>query len=118
MTFACLILSGEGLHLPIQLAFFFKTGTTGQVVAFYPSPAGATESLLSLEAWQELEAENPVLAELDHDVEALLANRVGPARDYYRVPIDECYKLVGLLREPLAGALRRNGSLARNPAVL
>ncbi len=93
----------ESLHLPIQLAFFYKSGTTGQVVALYPSPAGATESLLPLEAWQELEAENPVLVEMERDVEALLVNRVGPARDYYRVPIDECYKLVGLLRSQWRG---------------
>ena len=32
------------------------------------------------------------------DVEALLVNRVGSARDHYRAPIDVCYKLVGLLR--------------------
>jgi hypothetical protein len=32
------------------------------------------------------------------DVEALLVNRVGAARDYFIVPIDECYKLVGLIR--------------------
>jgi hypothetical protein len=37
------------------------------------------------------------------DVEALLVNRVGRARgfsndEYYIVPIDECYKLVGLIR--------------------
>jgi hypothetical protein len=39
---------------------------------------------------------------MEPDVEALLANRVGAARgvtaQYYVVPIDECYKLVGLIR--------------------
>jgi hypothetical protein len=93
----------ESLHLPIQLAFFYRSSATGQVVAMYPSPAGATESLLTLEAWRELESKNPVLLELQSDVEALLVNRVGPARDYYRVPIDECFKLVGLLRSQWKG---------------
>jgi hypothetical protein len=88
----------EGLHLPIGLAYFYRGTPAGRVLAFYPSPAGAMESLLPLEAWQVLEAENPWLLELEPDVEALLVNRVGPARDYFRVPIDECYKLVGLLR--------------------
>jgi hypothetical protein len=88
----------ESLHLPIQLAFFYKIRTSAQVLAFYPSPAGATESLLPLEAWQELEAQNPVLLELEHDVEALLVNRLGPSREHYRVPIDRCFALVGLLR--------------------
>ena len=88
----------EELHLPINLAFFFRSSPAGRVVAVYPSPAGATESLLPLEAWHALEEENPLLREFEADVEALLVNRVGPARDYYRVPIDECYKLVGLIR--------------------
>jgi hypothetical protein len=88
----------EALRIPISLAFFCHSSATGRVAAAYPSPAGPIESLLTLEAWQELEAGNPVLGELEPDVEALLVNRVGSARDYYRVGIDECYKLVGLIR--------------------
>jgi hypothetical protein len=92
----------DGLMVPIELAFFFKSGATGKVAAFYPGPAGATESLLSLEAWRDIERENPALLEVEPDIEALLANRVGAARgvvaQYYIVPIDECYKLVGLIR--------------------
>jgi hypothetical protein len=88
----------DGLLIPIGLAFFIRHSETGKVVAQYPSPAGATESQLPLEAWQELVADNPVLQELEPDVEALLVNRVGGAREYYRVPIDECYKLAGIIR--------------------
>jgi hypothetical protein len=88
----------EALHLPISLAFFYPSSPAGRVVALYPSPAGATESLLTLEAWQDLAEDNPILRELAADVEALLVNRVGQARDYYRLPIDECYKLVGVIR--------------------
>ena len=68
------------------------------MLALYPSPAGAVESLLTLEAWQALVDENPVLSELEPDVEALLVNRMKGERAYYRVPIDECFKLVGLIR--------------------
>lgn len=93
----------EGLHLPINLAFFVSSTPAGRVLALYPSPAGATESLLTLEAWQALVAEHPVLRELEPDVEALLVNRVGEAREYYRVPIDECFKLVGLIRASWRG---------------
>ncbi len=44
-----------------------------------------------------------ILKEMEPDVEALLVNRVASARnyasaEYYIVPIDECYKLVGLIR--------------------
>jgi hypothetical protein len=93
----------EELHLPINLAFFFRSTRAGRVVAVYPSPAGGTESLLTLEAWQQLEEENPVLRELEPDVEALLVNRLGPAREHYRVPIDACYRLVGLIRASWRG---------------
>jgi len=88
----------ESLHLPINLAFFYQSSVAERVIAMFPSPAGATESLLTFESWQELVAENPILSELASDVEALLVNRVGPLREYTRVPIDECFKLVGLIR--------------------
>jgi hypothetical protein len=93
----------EDLRVPINLAFFISSTPAGRVLALYPSPAGATESLLELEAWRALVDENPVLAELEPDVEALLVNRVGGAREYYRAPIDECYKLVGLIRSNWRG---------------
>jgi hypothetical protein len=93
----------DDLLIPINLAFFFRSSVSGRVVAAYPSPAGATESLLTLEAWEQLEAENPVLRELAPDVEALLLNRVGQARVSYRVSIDECYRLVGLIRRNWRG---------------
>ena len=40
----------EDLRLPINLAFFYYSTPQNKVVACYPSPAGATESLLELEA--------------------------------------------------------------------
>jgi hypothetical protein len=86
------------LHLPIDLAFFLHSTVAKRVVALYPSPAGATESLVPLEAWQSLVEDNPILRDLQEDVEALLVNRIGAAREYYRVGIDKCYELVGLLR--------------------
>ena len=88
----------DGLRVPIGLAWFFKSSAAGRVVAFYPGPAGATESLITLDAWDAIVAENPVLSRLQADTEALLANRVGDKREHYRVSIDACYRLVGLLR--------------------
>jgi len=93
----------DGLRLPVNLAFFLHNSAAGRVAAVYPSPAGATEALPDMDAWQGLAAGNPVLAELEPDVEALLVNRVAQAREYYRVGIDECYKLVGLLRMHWSG---------------
>ena len=64
----------------------------------YPSPAGATESLLPLANWETLTAANPALNEMVTDVEALLANRLKDLGEYYIVPIDLCFELVGLIR--------------------
>jgi hypothetical protein len=93
----------DGLMVPIEMAFFFKSTPQDRVVALYPSPAGPTESLLSLDTWEDIESANPILNEMEADVTALLVNRVGHVRgaapaEYYLVPIDECYKLVGLIR--------------------
>jgi hypothetical protein len=88
----------ESLRIPVDMAFFFYSTPAERVMAFYPSPMGPTESLLKLSAWEELEESNPVLGEMERDVEALLVNRVRGARENYLVPIDECYRLVGLIR--------------------
>jgi hypothetical protein len=98
----------DGLMMPINMAFFFRSTPQSRVIALYPSPAGATESLLPLDTWDEIEAENPVLRDMDADVEALLVNRIGHSRgfsesEYYIVPIDECFKLVGLIRSRWQG---------------
>ena len=74
----------------------------------YPSPAGATESLLELESWNDIVGQNPALNQMEPDVEALLVNRLGYSRgysapEYYQLPIDECYKLVGLIRAHWSG---------------
>ncbi len=81
----------EDLALPINMAFFFHNAPEGKVTALYPSPAGATESLIPLQKWE-------ALAGLAPDVEALLVNRVGSAREAFIVPIDVCYELVGIIR--------------------
>ena len=88
----------DSLALPINLAFFYYSTREAKMKATYPSPAGATESLLPLDAWQNLAAKNPPLAHLAPDVEALLVNRVNPHREYYVAPIDLCFELVGLIR--------------------
>ena len=93
----------DSLMVPINMAFFFESSASGKVVAMYPSPAGATESLLALETWEEIVAWNPVLRSMQADVEALLVNRLGasrgfPAHQYFLLPVDHCFKLVGLVR--------------------
>jgi len=93
----------ENLLIPINMAFFFHSNIDDRIVTLYPSPAGAVESLLPLDAWTEIVQANSILSELRPDIEALLVNRVGHAHglspaEYYIAPIDECYRLVGLIR--------------------
>ena len=91
----------DELMIPIGIAFFVKSDVEARVVAFYPGPAGATESLPSITAWEEIVRQNPVLSRMQPDVEALLANRLEGTRrqdKYYVLPIDKCYELVGLIR--------------------
>ncbi|HEY2380866.1 MAG TPA: DUF5947 family protein [Terriglobia bacterium] len=88
----------DALMIPIGIAFVFQNSTVNRVMALYPSPAGPVESLLTLASWDEIVRDNPELRTLQSDVEGLLVYRVGTAREQFIVPIDECFKLIGLIR--------------------
>lgn len=91
----------DSLELPVGTAFLFVNSALERVVAFYPGPAGATESELSLAAWEGVVAAAPALATLKPDVEALLVHsdpRSSQQVEAFLVPIDVCYELVGHLR--------------------
>ncbi len=91
----------DELELPVGTAFLFLNSTLGRIVAFYPGPAGATESELSLQAWERVVAAVPGLSTLKPDVEALLVHTAEQNPDQstaFLVPIDICYELVGHLR--------------------
>ncbi len=90
-------------EIPIGLAFFMRSSASGGVVALYPSPAGATECELDLEAWRRLVAANPVLDDLDPDAEALIVNRLGEPHIHAIAPLDDCYRLVGLIKSSWEG---------------
>ncbi len=87
----------DAIQIPVNMAFFFYNSSLESVVAFYPSPAGATESLLSLETWDEIIEANPVFGTLTPDVEALLINKAPEGFECYVARIDACYELVGLV---------------------
>ena len=90
----------DNLQIPVSVAFFFLNSALDRVAAFYPGPAGATESELPLDTWAEVVEANPSLSSLKPDVEAFLV-RSRPDRggtECYIVPIDACYELVGHLR--------------------
>jgi hypothetical protein len=96
-------LEWDSLLLPINLAFFVHLTTAGRTVAQYPSPGGAMESSLDLEYWAVIAERNPILKRFEPDVEALLVNRTSKTPQYYRAPIDQCFRLVGLIRKHWRG---------------
>jgi hypothetical protein len=100
-------------QLPIALAFLMISSVTGSVVALYPSPAGATESELDLEAWAAVCADNPAL-ELEPDVEALVVNRIAEPNQHVIAPIDKAYGLVGVVKANWEGI---SGGSDVEPAV-
>lgn len=84
--------------IPVNMAFFVVSAKRNGTVAYYPAPTGATESKLKMEAWNNLAELNPILNTLTSDLEALLINRLDDTGEYYIVPIDNCYKLIGMIR--------------------
>lgn len=126
----------DSLQIPVGMAFFFRqTDAPPSIehhpVAFYPSPAGATESLLPLDIWDELVTANPSLGRMLPDVQALLVHRPrdGATRCFI-VPIDACYQLVGVIRRywkgfdggeeahaAIDGFFRRLADRSRPPAM-
>ncbi|MES9591159.1 MULTISPECIES: DUF5947 family protein [unclassified Streptomyces] len=89
----------DELQIPVGLAFLFRNSVQDRMIAFYPGPAGATESELPLDAWASVVESSPELAVLRPDVEALLIRRTAEGEgSCHLVPIDACYELVGQLR--------------------
>ena len=89
----------ESLMIPINLAFFYRDSAEGRVRAMYLSgPPGQSNHCSASKSWSEIAAEHPALQKMEADVETFLVNRVGTAAQYYIVPVDECYRLVGLIR--------------------
>ena len=90
-------------QIPIGLAFFFYSASVERVVGLYPSPAGATECELHLASWERLAELNPDLQRLEPDAEALIVDRMSEPHNYAIVPIDECYRLVGMIKASWEG---------------
>jgi len=112
-------LNFDALQIPIGLAFFFYNSATQRINAFYPAAAGATESELTLDAWDALAREEPLLASLQPDTEAVLVYRRRDGEsEAYIVPVDVCYELVALVRMSWEGFDGGDGVRARIDDVL
>ncbi|GLY70064.1 DUF5947 family protein [Amycolatopsis taiwanensis] len=90
------------LGVPVGLAFFVRQ-PGGGVVAHYPSPAGATRWEVEAAAWEAVEGTCPPVREMLPGVQALLVNTARGRREHWLVPIDDCYRLVALIRREWRG---------------
>jgi hypothetical protein len=87
-----------GLGIPVNLAFFTRSAEPGEVIAAYPSPLGALRATVPRDSWQEVEACHPDLPGGVTDVQALLVNRARGASEHWLIPLDDCYRLVAVVR--------------------
>lgn len=95
-------LAPAALGVPVGLAFFVRHAD-GSVSAHYPSPAGATRWTVDPPAWATVTSGRPELAALAADVEALLVNTTRGHTDAWLVPIDDCRRLVAVVRRHWKG---------------
>jgi hypothetical protein len=107
----------EALGIPIRLAFFVRgaPNETGAAKAVFPSPAGPVTSSLSTEQLALLEERHGAFGALQPGVEALLVAELATCAGAFRLPIDACFRLVGLVRQKwrgLAGGAELESELA------
>ena len=102
----------EVLQIPVGLAFFFRNSALDRTVAFYPGPAGATESELDLEAWNDIRAADPRVDMLADDTEACLV-RVPDEETATPPELSAADRCLLRVRRPAADAVAR---LRRRPA--
>lgn len=91
-----------GLGVPVGLVFCVLQ-PDGTVVANYPSPLGVTRAVLDDADWQRLSARWPPLGTMTPLVEAVLINSVRGASERWLVPIDDCYRLIAVIRQHWKG---------------
>lgn len=90
------------LGVPVGLVFFVPRAD-GTVTAQGPSPAGAMRWEVDAAAWQRLAETCPQLASVEPEVEALLVNTVHGLDHHWIVPIDDCYRMVAVVRREWRG---------------
>jgi hypothetical protein len=87
-----------GLGIPVALAFFTRSAESGEITAAYPSPLGALRSAVPADSWREVERCHPGLPGGVSEVTALLVHRGDGAGEHWLLPLDDCYRLVAVVR--------------------
>lgn len=90
------------LGVPVGLVFFVPRAD-GSVTAQGPSPAGAMRWEVEAGRWTQMCAACPPLATMAPEVEALLVNTVRGQDHHWIVPVDDCFRMVALVRREWRG---------------
>ena len=90
------------LGVPVGLVYVVR-GRDGTVVAHYPSPIGSTRHEIQPDTWSVVAQACPELASMAPGVQALLVNTARGADEHWLVPIEDCYRLVALIRREWRG---------------
>jgi hypothetical protein len=90
------------LGVPVGLVFFVPHAD-GTVTAQGPSPAGAMRWEVDAAAWRRAAEGCPELASLEPEVEALLVNTVRGMDHHWIVPVDDCFRMVAVVRQEWRG---------------
>ncbi|MDF3299052.1 DUF5947 family protein [Streptomyces tropicalis] len=90
------------LGVPVGLVFFVPRAD-GTVTAQGPSPAGAMRWEVDADAWRRAAEACPQLASVEPDVEALLVNTVHGQEHHWIVPVDDCFRMVAVVRREWRG---------------
>jgi hypothetical protein len=90
------------LGVPVGLAFFVRQ-EDGALQAHYPSPAGATRWEVEPATWAAMVARCPDLGSLAPRTQALLLNTARGRSEHWLVPLDDCYRLVAVIRQEWRG---------------
>jgi hypothetical protein len=88
--------------VPVGLAFYVVQ-PDGRVLVRYPGPAGATTGVVEPTEWSAWRQHCPQLDDLAPAVEALLVNSARGRSEHWIVPLDDCYRLVAIIREHWTG---------------
>ena len=101
--------------IPIGLAFFIDSSGHRRRGRALSEPRGGDRVGDRAETWNRLRTLNPVLMGLEPDAEALIVNRMVDPPQHAIAPIDECYRLVGLVKVTGRGSRAAPGSSGRSP---
>jgi len=87
----------DDLGVPVGLVFLVPHDD-GTATAHYPGPLGATRHEVDPPVWAALRRRCPALADMAPEVQAVLLHTARGADEHWLVPIDDCYRLVAVIR--------------------